>query len=234
MKSTQQTLPPQDEVRHILQRYDLAQAFNLAHTYEELRGLKIQPEFILALLEVFEDPRVFQAESFQHFNLQTIIDYLHKTHAYYMDKKLPEIEQSIHLLMNVYPDKHPLLLLLNTFYLDYRNHLGHHIEAEEKELMPYIERLEQKAAGEDTTLSPSTLSVQQFIEQHHDTEKDLEDIRNTILHYSPPAESETLYRILLSQLQVLETDLAIHALIEDKVLLPRALALEKKMTGIKA
>jgi regulator of cell morphogenesis and NO signaling len=77
-------------------------------------------------------------------------------------------------------------------------------------------------------LAPA-ITIQEFIDQHHDTEKDLHEVRDAIQHYSPPEGNRTLYRILLSQLQVLEKDLAVHALMEDEVLLPRALALEKQV-----
>ncbi len=218
------SIPSQEETNLILQRYDAAQAHNLVYTYEELNQLNIQPEFLLALLEVFEDLQAFRKSNFDNFQLVVIIDYLRKTHGYYLDKKLPEIEQSIHLLMNAYPSAHPLLVLLNQFYGDYKNHLSGHIEIEERDLFPYIASLEQP----ETHKGESKVTVQQFMDQHHDTEKDLEEIRTTILHYSPPADNQTLYRILLSQLEILEKDLAIHALMEDEVLLPRALQLEQK------
>jgi len=210
-----------------MQRYTIAQAHNLVYTYEELRDLGIEPDFLLALLEVFEDQQSFRAEGFSHFPLGVIIDYLRKTHSYYLNKKLLEIEQSIHLLVNAYPSAHPLLLLLHNFYADYKSHLSKHIEVEERELLPYIMQL---AEGKGSLHTPPSITVQQFIHEHHDTEKDLEEVRKTISSYSPPAGNQTLYRILLSQLQVLEKDLVVHALMEDDVLLPRALALEKKLT----
>ena len=220
-------LPAQQETAQILQRYNVAQAHHLVYTYEELRDLGITPEFLLTLLDVFEDQSSFNAKAFNRFTLRVIVDYLRKTHAYYLSKKLLEIEQSIHLLVNAYPHAHPMLLLLNTFYSDYKSHLINHIEMEERELLPYIIKLEQ-VAETNGTLPPTTLTVEQFIHHHHDTEKDLEEVRIAILNYSPPEGNQTLYRILLSQLQVFEKDMAIHALIEDEVLLPRALALEKK------
>jgi regulator of cell morphogenesis and NO signaling len=227
MTNLSPSLPAQEETAQILQRYNVAQAHNLVYTYEELRELGIAPEFLLALLNVFEDPGSFSPTGFSKFSLEIIIDYLRKTHAYYLNKKLLEIEQSVHLLVNAYPHAHPMLLLLNTFYTDYKNHLINHIEMEESELLPYILKLE-KAAEANGKLQPPTLTVEKFIHHHHDTEKDLEEVRSAILNYSPPEGNQTLYRILLSQLQVFEKDMAIHALIEDEVLLPRALTLEKK------
>jgi regulator of cell morphogenesis and NO signaling len=231
MQTHSQTLPPQEETVLILQRYNVAQAHNLVYTYEELRDLGIQPEFLLALLEVFEDQQSFKAETFDRFSLEAIVDYLRKTHAYYLKKKLLEIEQSIHLLVKAYPSAHPLLLLLHNFYAEYKSHLVKHIEIEERELMPYIVQLERHSLTKEPMNVTPSVTIQQFVSQHHDTEQDLEEVRKTILSYSPPAGNQTLYRILLSQLQVFEKDLAVHALMEDDVLLPRALALEKKLSN---
>lgn len=213
-----------EDTQMLMQRYSLMRAQNLVYTYEELKELGIPPDFLLAMLEVFENPASFSKEKFAQFKLSVIIDYLKKTHAYYLHKKLLEIEQSIHLLASAYPVAHPLLLVLDKFYLDYKTHLVNHIEVEENDLLPYIGSLENATV----TANPS-LTVQGFIDQHHDTEKDLADVRTAMQHYSPPAGSETIYRILVSQLEVLEKDLAVHALMEDEVLLPRALALEKNL-----
>lgn len=219
-------LTAQEETSQILQRYNPAQAHNLIYTYDELRTLGIQPEFLMALLTVFEDQHAFNPANFKSFALSEIVDYIRKTHSYYMDKKLPEIEQSIHLLGKAYPETHPLLLLLTAFYADYTRHLIKHIEMEERELLPYIVELEKTSKNKNEMVNRPSISIRSFIDQHHDTEKDLEDVRKAILHYTPPADQQTTYRILLSQLQVLELDLAVHALIEDEVLLPRALQLE--------
>jgi regulator of cell morphogenesis and NO signaling len=228
MSKQHHTLSPAEEAVQILQRYNVAQAHNVVYTYEELRDLGIHPGFLLALLEIFEDQESFHPARFDHFPIPVIVDYLQKTHKYYVRKKLLEIEQSIHLLVSGYPSAHPLLVLLHTFYVDYKSHLEQHIAVEERDLLPYILRLVE-ADKQNSKLPLQTTSVQRFISQHHDTEKDLEEVRKTILLYSPPEGNQTPYRILLSQLQVFEIDLAIHALMEDDVLLPRALELEKKL-----
>jgi regulator of cell morphogenesis and NO signaling len=218
----------QPETAQLLQRYHQAPVHQLVYTYEELKELGVPPEFLLAIVEVFENPAAFRAEAFGRFRLQTIIDYLQKTHQYYLNKKLPEIEQSIMLLMRAYPQAHPLLLLLHNFYNSYKTHLQRHIEAEESSLLPYVRQLEQYEEANQKQSHAPGITVQQFMHEHHDTEKDLADVRNAMLHYSPPDGSSMIYRILASQLEILERDLAVHALMEDEVLLPRALALEEK------
>jgi regulator of cell morphogenesis and NO signaling len=229
MSTLPHSLSNHEEAKQILQRYDVTKAHNIVYTHDELKDLGIPPEFLLALLEIFEDQAVFKPSNFDRFSLQVIIDYLRKTHSYYLDKKLLEIEQSIHLLVNAYPSAHPLLVLLHNFYSDYKNHLVRHIQMEEGKLLPYIIELEQADELKRKLGTAPSMTVKEFISQHHDTEKDLEEVRKTILSYSPPEGNQTLYRILLSQLQVFEKDMAVHAQIEDDVLLPRALELENKL-----
>ena len=189
-------------------------------------------EFIAALLRVFEE-KVFNAKEFDGFAVPLIVDYIQRTHVYYLEKKLPEIEQSIVLLTGHYESQHPILLALQNFFLHYVQDLSDHIRAEETSLLPYIGLLQdaaQSASGFSRfLLARGEYSVDRFLSEHHDTEDELKDIRKTIRLYEPPATNESLYRILLSQLQTFEQDLCVHAHIEEEVLIPKAKALEKEL-----
>mgnify|MGYP000957645786 FL=1 len=218
-----------DEWRQVLVRYQVSHAHELTYSFEELTRLAIDPEFVFALLDAFEDHKTFDIRGFAKFRLSIIVDYIRKTHQYYLDRKLPEIEQSIHLLLKAYPEAHPLLVVLNDFYTSYKLHLTYHIEVEETQLLPYILHLEKVDEGKASFQAyPANYSLDRFLIHHQDTEKELKDVREAMLHYSPPPTNETLYRILISQLEILEKDLAVHALIEEEVLLPRAMELERK------
>jgi regulator of cell morphogenesis and NO signaling len=72
-------------------------------------------------------------------------------------------------------------------------------------------------------------SISRFLDEHHDTEDELRDIRQTIRLYDPPSTNESLYRILLTQLQTFEQDLCVHANIEENVLIPKARQMEKEL-----
>lgn len=220
----------------IIQRYNLAIDKNLLYSFEELRRLDIDQPFIYTLLQTFEDEKIFSEEDYEKFSLDLIIDYIHRTHSYYLTKKLPEIEQNIQILLKDYSDNHPLLHILNNLFREYANELASHIRAEEKDLLPYIKSLlnqqnEEKNTGKHFT-EKSAYSLQTFIDNHQDQEKDLSYVRNAVLEYQPPATNQTPYRILITQLQAFERDLFVHALIEDRVLIPRALRLEKKLSNI--
>src|SRR5215469_4600343 len=99
-------------------------------------------EFIAALLRVFEE-KVFSAREFDAFPIPLIVDYIQRTHIYYLEKKLPEIEQSIMLLSGHYESQHPILIALRNFFHQYVKDLSEHIHAEETTLLPYLGLLQQ-------------------------------------------------------------------------------------------
>ena len=193
-----------------------------------------QTEFIATLLRVFEE-KLFNAREFDYFPLGMIVDYIQRTHVYYLQKKLPEIEQSILLLSGHYESQHPILIALQNFFHRYVVDLSEHIEAEEALLLPYVQRLRE--AGHSPAdfsrflVARRDYSIDRFLADHHDTEDELKDIRQTIRLYEPPKDNESLYRILLLQLQVFEQDLCVHAHIEEEVLIPKAQQLEKELNS---
>ena len=216
-------------LQHVLERYNVSD-IQLAYRFEEMKGLNLSRDFILVLLKMFEEEGSFPEEELNRFSLEVIVDYITRTHGYYLAKRLPEMEQSIELMLLDCSDKHPLLLKLRNFYAQYQSDLTRHIQIEEKSVLPYIRLLlEAKAKGYDsqtfTTVSKN-YSLRKFIESHADTEGDLQQIREVIQNYSPLHTNQTPYRILLTQLQLFETDLSVHAIIEDRVLIPRAIELE--------
>lgn len=190
--------------------------------------------FIATLLRVFED-KLFNARDFDTFPVEIIVDYIERTHIFYFQKKLPEIEQSILLLSGHYESHHPILAALQNFFHRYVQDLSEHIHAEEQLLLPYIKTLQEAektpAQFSRFLIARRDYSVGQFLNDHHDTEDELKDIRQTIRLYDPPGTNESLYRILLSQLQAFEQDLSVHAHIEEEVLIPKALKMEKELNA---
>ena len=104
---------------------------NLLYSYEELKRTNIDQRFIYTLLHSFEDEKTFSEKEYQQFSLEVIIDYIQKTHKYYITKKLCEIEQSIDILLKDYSGSHPLLRILDSFFSEYTADLTRHISVEE-------------------------------------------------------------------------------------------------------
>jgi len=192
----------------------------------------VDNEFISSLLRSFEE-KSFNAADFESYRIGLIVDYIQRTHSFYLQKKLPEIAQSILLLSGHYESNHPILLVLQTFFHRYCQELTTHINEEERLLLPYIVKLNNATLApyhfSEYVIAGQQYSIAEFLKDHHDTEDELKDIRETIRLYQPPTTNESLYRILLTQLQTFEQDLHVHARIEEEVLIPKALKLESEL-----
>jgi regulator of cell morphogenesis and NO signaling len=195
--------------------------------YDPLAG--VDQTFIAALLRAF-DEKPFCAEDFDRFPIEMIIEYIKRTHVFYLKKKLPEIEQNIILLSGLYTSHHPILNALQDFFKAYCQDLTAHIMAEETLLLPHIALLCRSIhpAGHHSEyiFARELYTIAGFLAAHNDTEDELRDIRRTIRLYEPPSTNASLYRILLTQLEAFERDLSVHAHIEDQVLIPKALQME--------
>jgi regulator of cell morphogenesis and NO signaling len=210
----------QHNIQQILERYP----------YFESHGMKPYADFVSTLLRLFEDDPCFPEQELNQFPLHTTLDYIRRTHNYYLTKKLPEIEQSIETLLMDYSEGKPLLIILRKLYFGYKNELTNHIQDEERYLLPHIDLLLKGSEGAPNiaaiVLHLKRYSLSAFISLHSDTQDDLRLMDEIIELYHPQCTNQTPYRVLLTQLRLFEKDLAVHAIIEDRILIPRAIGLE--------
>ena len=194
---------------------------------------KIEADFFAKLIQAYIDPSYVWEENFEEFSVPVLIDYLQRSHVYYLNSRLPKIGQYIYLLSTNYPKGHPLIKIMSDFFTPYCAHLAEHIREEENNLFPYA--LDLYANVQSGTKQPSILmsaySVLDFADHHDDTEDVLRKFRKVLMAYEPCAMTETPYRILSNLLRHFEQDLEIHALIEDKVLVPKLWTLETHWSG---
>lgn len=193
---------------------------------------KFDLNFLETVVHTFVNTNYFPHVEINKFSLKTIVDYLERTHKLYLYKRMPEIEQTISILRSNYERTHPCLFILDVFFHDYFVYLKSHINKEEKELFSYVKKLiaidENKSAFHSLAFEEK-YNLNEFIDGHNDTEKDIMRVMDSIKEYQPSQTNKSPYRVLLTQLKMFQLDLAVHSQIEEKVLLPKAVELEKKV-----
>jgi regulator of cell morphogenesis and NO signaling len=95
----------------------------------------------MAIYKAFECEKFFPKEDLQSFPLRTIIEYLIKTHVYYINQKLPKLEKLLDALISNYGNSELMLFKLKDFFTEYKKNLMAHIQTEEVNLFPYILKL---------------------------------------------------------------------------------------------
>lgn len=175
----------------------------------------------------------FPKELIRQVVIPDMLQALKKSHGNYLNIKLPEIEQSIYNLYSKQADSDNVLLMLCGFFISYQKKLVAHIQYEEVFLFPYIESLLelQKSGVPIDRERFGNFTLKQFFENHSNLEEDLNEVRNKITENIAGLKTPLAFRIFMTQLEHFEKDLAIHAVLEDDVLLPRLVELEVHLLG---
>lgn len=150
-------------------------------------------------------------------NLPTLMNYLRRTHHYYLEVALPKLRHKIIEAVSSGGTKEISLMLIK-FFDDYVTELKNHLDEENNRLFPFIsELLQQKVAGD--------FSLMDFQFGHSPVTDKLQELKDIFLyHYSNP-ESMLMASVLFDIVN-LEHDLVSHFEVEDHLLLPAARRLE--------
>jgi regulator of cell morphogenesis and NO signaling len=73
-------------------------------------------------------------------------------------------------------------------------------------------------------------SMGDFIMKHHHDDDDMHNIRKLLNNYEVTQDDQLAYKVLMHELKSFESDLKAHSLIEEDMLIPRAIKMEEKLT----
>ena len=187
------------------------------------------------LLEQAEDASVEMPPGVQSGTLAELIDYILDTHHAFTRDEMERITALAEKVASKHGENHPELLGVRALFLQLCDDLRPHMFKEEMILFPYVKQLEAAAAQEfPAPYAPfgtvgNPIRMMMF---EHDTAGDiLRELRANTDGYAPPADACISYRTLYEALEGFERDLHQHIHLENNVLFPRAVELEKRMSG---
>ena len=215
----------------VLNRFGIVLGFG-DKTIEEVCNQKnVDLDFFLEILNAFVNKDYFPKKHLQTFSVALITEYLQKTHQYYHQVKVPEIESLITKMVDSCYTQKENIVLLKKFFNDYKQELLNHTQREEAVVYPYtlaIEKAFNKKEFKSTIVDlMETYSINIFKTEHDDIEEKLYDLKNIIIKYLPQPKDVSLCNKLIHELSILEQDINDHSRIEDKVLVPKIREMEK-------
>lgn len=221
----------------VLNRFDIHLGFGDASIENICREEGVNTDFFLTIINAYHDHEYFPKEHLQHFNASLIVNYLNKTHRYYLDLKIPEIEELISHLDDSGEMDATTFSLLKNFYEEYKNELTQHIQREDEKVYPYVLQLEEALA---TGKVPAELRnmmadypIGSYEEEHDNVEEKLYDLKNLLIKYVPGLKNDQLLFNILRELFTLENDLNDHSRIEDMILVPKVEQMEQMLKARK-
>ena len=192
----------------------------------------LNPDFVVAILNAYNDAAYLPEQHLWSFSVVEIVDYLRRSHKVYLVEQLPELA----LLFEKYASEStstPYRGLLRNFFAEYSTEMEKHFATEDEYMFPYALAVESAHKGDDISEEMSRqfkeYTIHDFITEHNNIEEKLADLKNLIVRHIPQAEDSVLAFQILERLFHLNSDLNDHSRIEELVLIPKVVRLESEL-----
>ena len=200
-------------------RFGISLGFGERSVQEICEQYGLPVDFVLLIFNVYTfDDYLPDGDDLERTDFSPLVPYLEASHRYYLQERLPHIER--HLLHVAGSAGERYGRVLKSFFEDYRKEVVEHFESEEREVFPYLQRLRR---GEQVERPVS----EHFADNHSDLVDKLGDLTQILYKYIPGDNfAEELNELVFAIMQ-LSADLEKHAVIEEKILLPYIMQLER-------
>lgn len=192
---------------------------------------KVNPSVLIAELESWAKRKDPTPEELYLNPIELLVAYLKKKHYYFVRQELPFLSN---LISGIQPDPEfaSLLADMRIMFPLFVDDFIHHIHEEENRLFRRIELLQDIEDGHFKTQDALILlekdPIHQLADQHEIHEDEMEGIRRLTKDYYLDKKAPLTMKVLYHELQNFERELSIHAKIEDELLFPKAVELEKE------
>lgn len=170
--------------------------------------------------------------SLSEYPIDLIVEYLKHTHFLFIKQKLPYLAK---LIEGMTPPIGELGLVVNDLQFVFPIFVEdfiHHIYEEEDTLFSYIiglnDYINHNKNQSAIYWKMEESSLQKFAMEHDQHDDEMRGIRNITNNYKVTPETPLHIKVIYAELQSLEQDLKTHARIENDILFPKAMMLEKE------
>jgi regulator of cell morphogenesis and NO signaling len=164
-------------------------------------------------------------------SLAELIAHILQTHHVYVRREVPELEKLIEKVHAKHGGNHPELQQIRGVFHGLAQELATHMMKEEAVLFPYIERMEESVVQHEPIFPApfGTIAnpVRMMEHEHDNAGAALKALRGASRDYTPPSDACTSYQALYTGLANFEKDLHQHIHLENNVLFPRAVEMER-------
>lgn len=198
-----------------------------------MKGLNPE-ELIKELQQATRTVQLPAAIPFGDWSIEFLTDYIINIHHYYLRHTLTDLGDQLDHFVEEHLGKYPHLYELQVNFKKLEVEILPHIRYEEEVIFPYLRRIAHAYHSKESyaSLLVKTLRkpVDTVMEQEHEMVSGIiASFRELTDNYRPPEKACTSHRVLWSKFKELDNDLAQHMFLENSILFPKALAIEKEL-----
>lgn len=163
--------------------------------------------------------------------LADLVAHINSTHHKYTREEIARVGPLFDRVVSVHGKSHPELEHMRAAFRALAQELTMHMMKEEAVLFPYIVRMEESVIQNETVLPPPFGSVQNpvsmMMHEHDSAGEALRTMRQASAGYTAPEDACISYQTLYKALADFEKDLHQHIHLENNILFPRAIEMER-------
>ncbi len=187
-----------------------------------------------AILSEIENAKMRNHEQkFDQWELDFLIDYIINNHHQYIKQSGTIINEHIDKTAAVHGKNHPEIIEAAKLFSICLKDLKQHMMKEETILFPYIKYLVKVKNGAASFEAPYFSTIRNpinMMEAEHKSAGDIfAQIRDLTNNYTLPSDACNTYRAAFGELNDFELDLHKHIHLENNILFPKAIEMEKEM-----
>jgi regulator of cell morphogenesis and NO signaling len=169
---------------------------------------------------------------FAAWDLDFLATYIVNNHHAYVRQAVGPMQAHTRKVAEVHGDHHPEVREIAQRFDLVVADLTAHMAKEERVLFPYITRLAAAARGGEVPVAPfGTIAnpIGMMEEEHRNAGDQMAAMRKLSAGFVTPPDACTTFTVTYQELQAFEADLHLHVHLENTILFPRALDLEREL-----
>ncbi len=191
-------------------------------------------ELIQSLQNVAQINNSADGINFNSWPLDLLADYIEKKHHRFVESKILEITPFLNKIVKVHGPQHPELNEVQLLFQGCVDELTVHMKKEELVLFPFIRKLElakQNGTPVNAQFGSVKNPIQNMMNEHTAEGERFRKIAELTNNYTPPQDACNTYKVTFSLLNEFEDDLHQHIHLENNILFPKAIDIEKKFVS---
>lgn len=157
--------------------------------------------------------------------LSELVDHIINVHHAYLNAELPRISELTSKILRVHGEHHPELSMVHKLFHTMKMDFEAHTIKEETVQYPAIKEYEKNKT--EAALHKAIKLNQELSDEHTSVGNILKELREVTNDYKVPDDGCTTYRLTYDKLQELEAETFEHIHLENNILFPRLMELDK-------
>ncbi len=171
---------------------------------------------------------------FDKWDVDFLTEYIIHVHHEYLKNALPLAQVYLARFVDAHQKKIPSLARLSGSVNDLITEMLPHLLHEEQIIFPYIRQLTHAYHNKESYAGLLVRTLRKPVESvmHHEdatVSKILHEMRNLTDHYTLPERACVNHKVAFMKLREIDNDLVQHMFLENNILFPKAISMEKEL-----